>query len=79
MIDELQQLVLELIEDDVDCVALAKTLVSVDRYLLLGRLMTEQVLEVMFEQLEDFWCECSDAHLRRTGMDAAMRGLHRAR
>jgi len=59
-VHELSQLVTELIEDGVDHVALAKTLVVADRCLLPPQPMTEQQLEAMLQKLEDYWYECSD-------------------
>ena len=53
-------LVTELIEDGVDHVALAKTLVVADRCLLPPQPMTEQQLEAMLHKLEDDRAECSD-------------------
>jgi hypothetical protein len=59
--DELESLVRELIDEGIDHVALAKTLVVVDQFLLLPPLtMSEPKLETMLDKLFWYWVECSD-------------------
>jgi hypothetical protein len=58
--DELESLVRELIENDFDRVALAKTLSIVDEYLFSAPPMSKQVLEAMLQKLFYYWVEIDD-------------------
>lgn len=60
---ELDSLVREMIEEDIDHMALAKTLAVVDEHLLPVRLMTEERLEAMLADLYWYWLERDDRFL----------------
>ena len=70
MIKELELLVRELIDDNVDHVALAKTLVIVDRYLLPPQPMSEQLVEAMLEKLFWYWVKIDDLTDYRNELEA---------
>jgi hypothetical protein len=70
MMDELPSMVRELVKSGFDRVALAKTLVIVDEYLIPGQPMSEQVLDAMLERLFWYWVEVEDLTDRRDELKA---------
>jgi len=70
MMGELELLVRELIEHNIDRVALAKTLAIVDKFLLPPQPMTPQRFEAMLEKLFRYWIEIDDLTDYRNELEA---------
>lgn len=67
---ELDSLVRQMIEEDFDHMALAKTLAVVDQYLLPVEPMTSERIEAMLEKLYWYWIEIDDLRPRIEELEA---------